>query len=49
MIRTIYVEFQNATKVTPQGNLTSDCEINSIYGNEKIKNTVQAVQFPVSY
>jgi hypothetical protein len=26
-IRTTYVEFQACTKIIPQGNLTSDCEI----------------------
>jgi len=32
-----------------QGNLTSDCEINSLYDNEKKRKTVQAVRFPMSY
>jgi hypothetical protein len=48
-IRTTYVEFQTATTITPQGNLTSDREISSIYNNAKIKETVQEVRFPMSY
>jgi hypothetical protein len=49
MIRTTYVEFQTSATVTPQGNLTSDCEIKSIYGNEKIRKTVQEERVPMSY
>jgi hypothetical protein len=47
-IRTTHVEFQTVT-ITPQGNLTSDREISSIYNNGKIRETVQEVRFPMSY
>ena len=39
-IRTTYVEFQTSTTIM---------KLSSIYGNENLKKTVQAVQFPLSY
>jgi len=49
MIRTKHDEFQSSTAVIWQGNVTSDCEIKQHNYNEKLRKTVQAVQFPLSH